>query len=403
MGLREGRWGGRSVATALCGGLGALLLSAPAAAQGAAGFDTFGGGVFLGYAFGGERGLEWGVEAFATRYFEDPPSCGHNDVRRAGFGPLLRFSMLKLSRPAFTGAVHAGGEAIRRSLAFDGELGATLAYQHDQAFGSLHTALLVESWFFHAYAQQEWLLPSYSVGGGLRVQPTFGDVGSCEVGRPFRDAAGRRQACAVRRGSAFDTRCPDAQRWAQRSSEELASVLSFLQLASELERLGAPAALTTRARQAAHEELGHARAAARLAEAFGGAPATPLPARPVLRPSLSRAQSLRRLALESWYDGCLNEGLAASIAHAEQREAGAPEEARTLAIIAREESGHAELALEVLCWALQQSPELVRQLALPRPRPSELQVATRLAAGALGELVHTQRTQAERVLRSLAA
>lgn len=167
---------------------GALLLARPATAQehqqlSGLGFDNIGGGIFIGYAFGAERGLEWGVEAFATRYFKDPPSCGGNDFQRAGFGPLLRFAMLNVSRPALTAAVHGGGEAIRSWLAFDAELGGTLAYSHDQMLGAVNTGLTVESLYFNGYARQQWLMSpgAGSVGGGVRVQPTYGWPGFCET------------------------------------------------------------------------------------------------------------------------------------------------------------------------------------------------------------------------------
>ncbi len=185
MGAREGKW--RGSLTFLFVTAGALLLARPAAAQdrqlSGLGFDNIGGGIFIGYAFGREHGLEWGVEAFATRYFKDPPSCGGNDFQRAGFGPLLRFTMLNVSRPALTAALHAGGEAIRSWLAVDAEVGGTLAYPHDQLVGAVDTGLTVESLYFNVFARQQWLMSpgAGSVGGGVRVQPTYGFPGFCEA------------------------------------------------------------------------------------------------------------------------------------------------------------------------------------------------------------------------------
>lgn len=145
------------------------------------GFDNIGGGIFIGYAFGRERGLEWGVEAFASRYLEDSPMC--SDSQRTGFGPLLRFAMLNVSRPSLTAALHGGGEAIRGFLAFDAEIGGTLAYEHDQMLGALNTGLTIESLYFNLYSRQQWLLSpgAGSVGAGVRVQPTFGWPGFCSI------------------------------------------------------------------------------------------------------------------------------------------------------------------------------------------------------------------------------
>src|SRR3954470_22071236 len=54
------RW---KVCTSILAGLAPMLAAAPAGAQDnweIPGFDTVGAGAFLGYAFGGDRGLEWG-------------------------------------------------------------------------------------------------------------------------------------------------------------------------------------------------------------------------------------------------------------------------------------------------------------------------------------------------------
>ena len=71
-------------------------------------FDVVGAGVFVGYTFGDQKGIDWGVEAFTTRHFRKFASCGDNG-NRAGFGPLLRFSALNVSRFAVTAAGHVGG------------------------------------------------------------------------------------------------------------------------------------------------------------------------------------------------------------------------------------------------------------------------------------------------------
>lgn len=336
-------------------GLVPLLVSLPARADTPdfGPFDVAGAGLFVGYTFGDEPGIDWGVEAFATRHFRKVASCGDNDPR-SGLGPLLRFSALNVSRFAVTGAAHVGGEAARSFIAADLELGGTVAVARDRALGSLHTGVTLESIMFNVYARQEWLLKSYSVGAGARFIPTFGLPGFCEVGRAFRDDGGGARSRKARASERFDGRCPDAARWAARTRDECSSILAFLQLALELVDEGAPGALVARALRCAEQELSHTWAAAALASRFGGALLAPRSPAPRFRRRLPRRQQLARLACEGWVDGCLNEGLAALIAAVEARDATDAEEASVSAKIARDEAEHAALALDVVRWVLSQ-------------------------------------------------
>ena len=308
-----------------------------------------GAGVFVGYTFGGERGIDWGVEGFATRHFRQFAACGDNGAR-SGFGPLLRVSMLNTSRVAFTGAGHVGAEALRSFVAADLELGGTVALTGAGPLGSVHTGITLESIMFNVYARQEWLLPSYSIGGGARFFPTLGSPGFCDVGRAFRDNAGNARSHAARAGARFDMRCPDAARWATRARHECGSILAFLQLALELLEEDAPLALVARAVRCAEQELSHTWAAAALASRFGRARVVARSPAARFRPRLPRRRQLARLARESWVDGCLNEGLAALVASEEAREATDAEVARISYKIAREEAEHAALAFDVLRW-----------------------------------------------------
>ena len=135
-------------------------------------------GVFLGYSWGKELGVEWGFESISTHYF-DAPTSRCNDARRAGWGPLLRVAMTGTSRLSLTAGLHAGGESTRNVLAFDGELGATMAIGERGLQGSLHTAAMFETLVFNMYARQQWMMSSYSMGGGIRYEPTYGTITSC--------------------------------------------------------------------------------------------------------------------------------------------------------------------------------------------------------------------------------
>jgi hypothetical protein len=320
-------------------------------------FDVVGAGVFVGYTFGDKRGVDWGLEGFATRHFRKFRECGDNG-ERSGFGPLLRLSALNVSRLAVTGAGHIGGEAARPFVAADLELGGTLAMTRDGSLGGLHTGVTLESILFNVYARQEWLLRSYSVGGGARFMPTFGLLGRCDVGRAFRDHDGQARSRVAATEARFDERCPDAARWAERASDECSSVLAFLQLALELLDEDAPLELVARAVRSAEQELSHTVAAAGLASRFGQAKVAARAPSPRFRARLPRRRQLARLARESWVDGCLNEGLAALIALAEASDTKDPEEARVSAKIARDEAEHAALAFDVVRWIIEKDPSL---------------------------------------------
>jgi hypothetical protein len=161
-------------------GLVTLAASTPVGAR-AEPFQSVGGGVFLGYAIGERGGLEWGVEGFATRHLEHHAACGER-LPRHGVGPLLRLSAVRLSRLELTLAGHGGGElpGTRSFFDIDGELGASLFLEREHTRVAPHTGVTFESLIFNVYFRQEWLEPSYSVGGGARYLPTFGQLGFCE-------------------------------------------------------------------------------------------------------------------------------------------------------------------------------------------------------------------------------
>jgi hypothetical protein len=155
-----------------------VALAPPARAEP---FQAAGVGAFVGYAFGERGGFEWGLEGFATHHLERHPLCGdHSD--RHGVGPLLRLSVVKVSRLELTLAAHGGGDLLnlRTFFAIDGEVGASLFLEKDHMRVAPHTGVTFESLIFNLYFRQEWLEPSYSVGGGARYMPTFGWPGFCD-------------------------------------------------------------------------------------------------------------------------------------------------------------------------------------------------------------------------------
>ncbi|HEY0713913.1 MAG TPA: hypothetical protein VGF45_14630, partial [Polyangia bacterium] len=150
--------------------------------------------------------------------------------------------------------------------------------------------------------------------------------------------------------------------WRERAGAEWASVAAFYELAEQLAICGAPAALCERAHAAAEDELRHTFIAGTIAAALAGAPVAIAPAGGAQRPPLAGTEGFRRLMMESWSDGCLNEGFAAVCARQEAAQAGAVEIATGLRQIARDETRHAALAWDVISWGLNERRHETRAL-----------------------------------------
>jgi hypothetical protein len=171
-----------------------------------------------------------------------------------------------------------------------------------------------------------------------------------------------------------------ATAWTERARSEHASVPAFSRLSLTLMAMGAPADLVEATHRAAVEEIGHARLAFGVAEAYAGAPVAPAPLAELLggAPAVT-ALSLAELAAESLIDGCLMEGVAAAAAGAASACAADPAVRDALATIAREERSHAELGWAIVSWSCQQGgAEVARRLrnairhALPMRPPLEV-------------------------------
>ena len=139
--------------------------------------------------------------------------------------------------------------------------------------------------------------------------------------------------------------------WLLTARMEHASIAAFSQLSLQLSALGAPAHLLAWTHRAALEEIGHAERCFAIASALTGAQHRAGPIVELARASTG-AIDLTRLAIGSLIDGCLAEGVAADVATYAAGTATEPAIRDTLALIAREEAGHAELAWAVLAWCL---------------------------------------------------
>ncbi len=137
---------------------------------------------------------------------------------------------------------------------------------------------------------------------------------------------------------------------------EHASIASFARFSLQLLALGAPSDLVRRATQAMADETRHARFGFGLVHAFSGTTLGPGAL------AIDRAfedettlQSVLRLTVR---EGMIGETLAALEVRSAADLVEIPSLRDALAVIAEDESRHAELAYAFAAWALQQSPEL---------------------------------------------
>lgn len=122
---------------------------------------------------------------------------------------------------------------------------------------------------------------------------------------------------------------------------EAGSVDAFVRLSRELRALGAPRSLIGAARTAAADEVRHARDVAAL---VGRPP-------PHVGGQKRALRTLEEVALENAVEGCVRETFGALVATYQARAAEDPRVREVFATIARDETEHAALALEVDAWA----------------------------------------------------
>ena len=184
----------------------------------------------------------------------------------------------------------------------------------------------------------------------------------CAIGRPFAVQGTWRVAETVARTdwsrklpapSASELsraqRADVAAHWLAAAQMEHASVASFARLTLELLAVGAPPELLVRAQQAGLDEVRHAQTCFALAAAYGadvrgpGALATGGAVRPA---------DLATLAADAAREGCVWETAAALEARVAAAECRDPEARRWLTQIADDEANHADLAWDLVRWAL---------------------------------------------------
>lgn len=154
--------------------------------------------------------------------------------------------------------------------------------------------------------------------------------------------------------------------WMYSAGMEHASIPAFAKLSLKLSSLGAPSELLEDCHLAALDEVRHARRCFALARAYSGLPwsAGAIPELGQERPQpshLDEGDAWSRLVRGSLLDGCLGEGLAASVAAEASARASDPVVRETLAVIAEDEGRHAELAWDIIAFALERGGGKARQ------------------------------------------
>ncbi len=237
------------------------------------------------------------------------------------------------------GAVYLprGYGALLDAASAEAEFGIRLSNERD---GAGYAGLHVTATHFVGAGFDTELVPAGDshATGYLGLQLPMPPVVPAVEGRAFRVPGGRLLPMTIPAPGADPG-------WIARGRDELASVATFLRLAAELSALRAPLSLVERARMAATEELGHARACFALA---GGALASPLRWTPRRFPS--REVALRVLGTEALHDGAENEA-AAALQFERRRDSASCELVATVSNrIAREERGHAALGHDIARW-----------------------------------------------------
>jgi hypothetical protein len=304
-------------------------------------------GIYLAYHFGGGAPGQVAVGLELRRLHGDIPICAESVRLVGGLGriELVGWDQLRL----------AVGPLVTRNTQFtevaaDLSLGVRLGRAPGwHAEPGLEGALLGLMRARIAYA----ITQDFSVGGGLRTPRTLA-FGCAVTGRPLRRGDGVVLPAAIVAGEPTADGAPSraAKVWADRACGEWASVPAFLELADQLRACGAPTPLVAAARAAAEDELRHAVVAAGVSASLGERTVSLEPPALDRRPPAAGREGLVRLAVESWLDGCLGEGAAAAGLAAEAKQARFADLRRAQRTIAADEGRHADLAWDVLAWAL---------------------------------------------------
>ncbi len=250
------------------------------------------------------------------------------------------------------------------------------------ASGSGNRADCEKSPISNGCASYTVIVPSFCVETDLTVQQCESicgapGVGVCSILRessgyvtiscPPTCVEGRRPLGFVEQASA---RQGLGAHFARAAELEAASVFAFRQLRAQLHARGAPRALLRKLSRAARDERRHTRATRALVRHFGGRLQSP-------QIAPRESPSLEELALENAVEGCVRETYGALVATWQAREAREPLVRAAMSRIAREETGHAALSLELQRWLERRlsREQLTRVRAAKRRAVADLRAA----------------------------
>jgi hypothetical protein len=167
--------------------------------------------------------------------------------------------------------------------------------------------------------------------------------------------------------------CESGRYFAEMAHLEAASVHAFRALGRELSAHGAPAHLVALARKAARDEIRHARATRRLAQAHGATV-------PPVRVGAPRVRALEEIAVENAAEGCVRETYGALLAGWQARTAADPSVRALMASIADDETRHAELAWAVDAWTRTRLDRTARRRVVAARRREAAKLRDELSA-----------------------
>jgi hypothetical protein len=152
--------------------------------------------------------------------------------------------------------------------------------------------------------------------------------------------------------------------WLTAAYAEWASINAFADLVQQLVCCNAPKRLIKRAKKAMDDEFRHTVLCAGIAsKIFGNSVHLPQ-INENRRIPLPGKEGLSRLALESWFDGCLNEGIAAERLKYRAQDEQDEDALSALIEIIYDELEHAELAWDILDWCIQMGDKDIQETLL---------------------------------------
>ena len=343
-------------------------------------------GISFGVSFGVKTTFAVGLDVRQSVLFTGYDTC--SSARRSGAGGYLQVTWLNFSTWRFGAGLHGGVDLSRVITSLEGEVGWTYrgAYRieqpseygeplvkivpgtHGLQVGALTSFTLAEELSGRVAIPLGSPTPQNvetTISAGARFPGPLGfNFPLCVTGRPLRDgdeqvlppviASRARPLSRGARRVDEHTRGALARAWLDDARAECASIPAFFALARDLSAIGAPRALVRRALEAARDEQVHTALCSALASGYAGVELRPASIEAPPARDASRSQALTRLAVESWQDGCIGEGVAAAFARRALATSTDSDAKEAQALIARDEEEHAKLAWDVAAWCVEE-------------------------------------------------